>query len=360
MYMYICMHACTHTYIDTQADVIGLAMSAAKAAALREQAINDKTPSQHGSCDAVEVNPGEWARTATGGGRSVTAGMLSTKHAQTRTAPKESGGLFGRSASQGSRGASVRSAGVIVRVDATRMSKVLTRTASDPQAGEHGKERASAPRNPVSLRLRAPGRVRDRPGAGATVACAPVQQGANTAVLAHEPPRAVSSPSSCSSPDGEAAAEEQAAPVNLIISPAHLCQGAQMPCSSAQRTNAVEGISPATRRYGGMCASSDGAVMSWFPITLGSPFQPDDKRGRLSLNLCYSKSSKAVLTLLATALGWANRELNSAPSSIYWAVSPEEVEEMLILHKPNQRVARLPGMHDLCRKVPVAIITSHT
>jgi len=322
-------------------------MSAAKAAALREQAINDKTPSRGSRDDAVEVNPGGWARTATGGGHAMTAGMLSTKLAQTRTAPKESRGLFGRSASQGSRGASARSAAVNVRMDATRMSRVLTRTASDPQAGEHGKERASAPRNPVSLRLRAPGRVRDRPGAGATVAFALVQQGANTAVLAHEPPRAVSPPSSCSSPDGEAVAEEQTVPVNLIISPAHKCQS-------------VEGISRATRRYGAMRASSGGAVMSWFPTTLGSPFQPDDKRGRLSLNLCYSKSSKAVLTLLATALGWAVRELNSAPSSIYWAVSPEEVEEMLILHKPNQRVARLPGMHDLCRKVPLAVITSHT
>ncbi|MGB1606151.1 MAG: hypothetical protein ACPIOQ_76195, partial [Promethearchaeia archaeon] len=118
----------------------------------------------------------------------------------------------------------------------------------------------------------------------------------------------------------------------------------------------VEGISPATRRYG-TGAGEGSRGRGWFPRELGSPFPAEDKRGRLSLNLCYSKSSKAVLTLIADALRWTTREASAGPganASIYWAVAPEEVEEMLIMHKPKQRVGRLPGMHDLCRKVPFA------
>ena len=52
-------------------------------------------------------------------------------------------------------------------------------------------------------------------------------------------------------------------------------------------------------RRGGPGDSGEGSRgRGWFPRELGSPFPAEDKRGRLSLNLCYSKSSKAVLTLV--------------------------------------------------------------
>ncbi|KAJ1473612.1 hypothetical protein T484DRAFT_1835408 [Baffinella frigidus] len=39
-------------------------------------------------------------------------------------------------------------------------------------------------------------------------------------------------------------------------------------------------------------------------------------------------------------------------------VSPEETEDRRVLmsRAPNQRVSRIPGMHDLCRKVPFAVL----
>jgi len=200
---------------------------------------------------------------------------------------------------------------------------LLRRTASDSPSWRQLE--ADAPRP----RLRAPGRVNDRHDSGGTGRVA--VEGRSPAVaesVERSSPQAqdrCSPCSPCSSPD----AEEQSA--------------ARGPDKvSGHGWEAVEGISPATRRYGAITTGAGARQGTWwFPTDLDSPFAAGDKRGRLSINLCYSKSSKAVLTLLANAMGWANREDSRAPSSIYWAVAPEEVEEMLVLHKPNQASCRV-------------------
>jgi tubulin polyglutamylase TTLL6/13 len=198
------------------------------------------------------------------------------------------------------------------------------------------------------LRLRAPGKVRERPGAGDTGVFIGGCLGPSA-----------SSPSSASDDDDD---RHPAGGLMVHSSSftsancAHATPAAPFLHSDAPAGAGVDGFSPATRRYG---SGGGGAASSWFPTDLDSPFPPGDKRGKLSINLSYSKSSKAVLTLLANALGWRHCEHNQVPSSIYWAVAPEEVEEMLQLRKPNQRVGRFPGMHDLCRKVPFAQIMRH-
>ena len=217
-----------------------------------------------------------------------------------------------------------------------------------------------------TLRLRAPGCLRERAGAGNTAhSVALADQYAPRGALGENPrARGHLASSSPSSSDGD---EGNKGPVSGDSWANHARQhlsacGYAVPASPARTADGggsgacVEGISPATRRYGAG-AGEGSRGRGWFPREIGSPFPAEDKRGRLSLNLCYSKSSKAVLTLIADALRWTTREASAGPganASIYWAVAPEEVEEMLIMHKPKQRVGRLPGMHDLCRKVPFA------
>ena len=210
-----------------------------------------------------------------------------------------------------------------------------------PSRPQDGLLRRTASDSPSSRQLEAdaprpPGRVNDRHDSGGT---------GRLAVEGRSPPVAESversfpqardrcSPSSpCSSPD----AEEQ--------------QEARGP-ETCHGWEAVEGISPATRRYGAITTGAGARQGTWwFPTDLDSQFAAGDKRGRLSINLCYSKSSKAVLTLLANAMGWAKREDSRAPSSIYWAVAPEEVEEMLVLHRPNQASCRVGTATDTLPK----------
>jgi len=281
---------------------------------------------------------------------------------------------------------------------ALRMQVPARRPSGDPPA-------AAGARPPI--RLRAPGRVNNRQDSGGTGRVAAVVGDGSTP---HGCPAAAASPpSSCSSPDVD---EQPAQPPPRTGRAEAIAAASASPSGTGHRGwEAVEGISPATRRYGGIASGArptHGGI-SWFPTELESPFPAGDKRGRLSINLCYSKSSKAVLTLLANAMGWASRDDKTAPASIFWAVAPEEVEEMLVLHKPNQarvqmsntvpphehrmlvhalslvgcrcvegggrgrvrrgrltgrhtntqRVGRLPGMHDLCRKVPFANIMQH-
>jgi hypothetical protein len=89
-------------------------------------------------------------------------------------------------------------------------------------------------------------------------------------------------------------------------------------------------------------------------LAWGPPGDAGD-RARLSINTFSAKSSKGVLQLVAQRLGWAERESSArATAAVHWVVSPEETEERLLSHAPGQRIARVPGMHDLCRKVPFA------
>lgn len=46
-------------------------------------------------------------------------------------------------------------------------------------------------------------------------------------------------------------------------------------------------------------------------------------------------------------------------ASLYWCVTPEEVEQRILQRKPNQRVGRIPGMYVLCNKVTAPPRTPH-
>ena len=70
----------------------------------------------------------------------------------------------------------------------------------------------------------------------------------------------------------------------------------------------------------------------------------------------HAKSSKGVLAIVSPQLGWVEKEAIEAKSNIYWVVSPEDTELRLKEHKENQRISRIPGMHELCKKVPFAML----
>lgn len=43
-------------------------------------------------------------------------------------------------------------------------------------------------------------------------------------------------------------------------------------------------------------------------------------------------------------------------ASVYWVVTPENLEEKMTKRRPNQRLSRIPGMYQLCNKVHFAIL----
>jgi len=71
--------------------------------------------------------------------------------------------------------------------------------------------------------------------------------------------------------------------------------------------------------------------------------------------------AKVSPTCYAAALATSHNRLRSSHSqkeetsaSLYWCVTPEEVEQRILQRKPNQRVGRIPGMYVLCNKVTAA------
>ena len=76
---------------------------------------------------------------------------------------------------------------------------------------------------------------------------------------------------------------------------------------------------------------------------------------RFSLNTSGAKSSSAILSIIASEQGWDEvAEPTSKRGSVFWVVSPDDLEARLVSRRGDQRLSHIPGMHALCRKVAFA------
>ena len=70
------------------------------------------------------------------------------------------------------------------------------------------------------------------------------------------------------------------------------------------------------------------------------------------LTSCNVQWQRAMHALISASFP----QVVSTKASVYWVVTPEEVEQRMLSRNPNQRMSRIPGMYQLCNKVNLALL----
>ena len=74
------------------------------------------------------------------------------------------------------------------------------------------------------------------------------------------------------------------------------------------------------------------------------------------LNVACSKSSSALLRMVCASLGWEVETRDNPRGHIFWVVSTDDLQARLERRQHGQWVAKIPGMRELCNKVPFALM----
>ena len=84
--------------------------------------------------------------------------------------------------------------------------------------------------------------------------------------------------------------------------------------------------------------------------------RPKKKAKSTILNTSAAKSSRAVLRLICAEFGWRDEPCDNTTGNIFWAVNDDEISKRLERLRPQQRLARLPGIRQLTHKRPFAML----
>ena len=88
--------------------------------------------------------------------------------------------------------------------------------------------------------------------------------------------------------------------------------------------------------------------------------KPKKRKKRWAINLTETRSSRGIVRYIAEGYDWvAISKGTSNRGNIFWSNTPEAAATRMTLKKPNQRVARIPSMQELCKKVPFARMMAH-
>jgi hypothetical protein len=74
------------------------------------------------------------------------------------------------------------------------------------------------------------------------------------------------------------------------------------------------------------------------------------------VNTAHAKGSRGVLRLVADRDQWQVEKRGNNRGHLFWVVTADHMTQRLVTKRSGQRVSRIPGMHDLCKKVPFALL----
>jgi tubulin polyglutamylase TTLL6/13 len=66
------------------------------------------------------------------------------------------------------------------------------------------------------------------------------------------------------------------------------------------------------------------------------------------------RASRAVLSLAASRCRWREESRDNDRGTVHWVVAPDDLAMRLERRKKSTRLAKLPGMYELCKKAPTA------